>query len=533
MPELQLAFREPHQSACVAHDRRRLSKHRNLPWILASLLCAGCNSATGPDTPPSAKGSRSNSAMPALSEREVWQFCGDCHQSPDPQNFAKREWRAEVAKGYGFYRASGRVDLKPPPQEAVVAYYIGLAPDEVELPSTGQVALNDSPSPIAFEATPLDVAEASPAAISRIEPDSSVPGRWWFSDMRGGQVWEFADLNEPLRKRWTIPNPCGVCRMRLGPDGTPGYVAADLGSFRPEDHQRGGLWWIPDGPDAIPRRLVSGLGRVSHVTSADLDGDGDEDLVVSQFGWRRTGRLQVFWNDAPSGEWPHLRGAEIDPRHGALRAEIIDFDGDGRLEIVAAFAQEFESVEVYRIREDATFERFTLYRAPDPSWGTSDFALADIDADGMLDVVVCHGDSFDGGHLSPHQGITWLRQTRPMQVVERQLAAMPGVHRAVPADLDCDGDLDLAAVSLLPDQIFKGSRRPRLASVVWLEQQSDLKFVPHVLEWDTCHHATCAVGDVDGDGALDILVGRISWSGADRTIGTIYRNRGPSAVSAP
>jgi hypothetical protein len=542
MPGLHGADRTRHQLTRISLDDERVSGLRGAALMLVGLLFSGCTGDAGPESavnvsrpvgeaPPTVRDA--SNVTPVVREREIWQFCGGCHQFPDPQNFAKREWHNEVAKGFGFYRTSGRVDLKPPPQESVAAYFVGQAPDEVEFPSTAQVALHDKTGPIAFEALTLEAAESSSVAIARIEPDSSVPGRWWFTDMRGGKVWEFTGLNEPLRQRWSIPNPCSVCRLNTGPDGVPGYVVADLGSFRPEDHQRGGLWWIPEGPDAKPRPMVTGLGRVSHLVAADLDADGDEDLVVSQFGWRTTGRLQVFWNDAPSGEWPHLRAADIDPRHGALRAEICDFDGDGRLEIVAAFAQEFESVEVYRIREDATFERFTLYRAPDPSWGTSDFALADIDGDKMLDVIVCHGDSFDGGHLSPHQGITWLRQTEPMQVVERQLAAMPGVHRAVPADLDGDGDLDLAAVSLLPDKISKSSRFPRPASVVWLEQKPDLQFVPHVLEWDTCHHATCAVGDFDGDGALDILVGEISWAASNRTIGTVFRNRGPSVVAGP
>src|SRR5262249_43770574 len=151
------------------------------------------------------------------------------------------------------------------------------------------------------------------------------------------------------------------------------------------------------------------------------------------------------------------------------------------------------------------YERSTVYRAPDPSWGTSDFTVVDLDQDGRLDVVLCHGDSFDGGDLRPFHGIRWLRQTGPLEFEPRLIAGMPGVHRAVPADLDGDGDLDLAAVSLLPFSILQSSEHPRLASVVWLEHIDRDEFVPHVPEWDTCQHAMCAVMDMDGDDSLDII----------------------------
>lgn len=489
-------------------------------WVVLGL--AGCQAErpTLPDiAPPSAR------VVPPADEQAVRQFCGACHLVPRPDSFVKREWRPEVEQGYRFHLESGRVDLVPPPQEAVIAYFENLAPEHFTWTDPLLVANSHQPSPLEFQIQTISATVDTAAAVARLDrPLAGDPHQLYLSDMRGGRVWFWAGSTTAPQVVWSIPNPAAVATARIGPQALPGAVIADLGSFLPEDHYRGTVWWVDWNSHEAPKPLMTGLGRVSHVTVADLDADGDDDLIVSAFGWHKTGGVYVFWNEAPEGSWPHLREEKIDARPGALRAEVVDLDDDGMLDIVCALAQEHETVEVYRRQNVSGWIRETLYRAPDPSWGSSDFVIVDLDGDGRQDIVLCHGDSFDGGDLRPYHGITWLRQNAPGQFAELHLATMPGVHRAVPGDLDGDGDLDLAAVSLLPESILRATDRPRLASVVWFEQTQQFQFVPHVLEWDTCQHATCEVQDVDQDGDLDILVGHYHWSGQSPELLTVFRN---------
>lgn len=490
--------------------------------LLSSLLLLvlwGCSAAVPePSITPAPAVARTEN------DDDIKAFCGACHRLPEPRSFAAADWRKEVLLGFRLFEESGRTDLHPPPRERVVAYYAQRAPRELRFDGPEQVTIADRPSPLQFEAESVTVAGATEApAVARID---EVDGTCLIADMRG-VIWRWQPGAEQAERLWKVPHPAACTVVKLHADAPPGIVIGDLGTFYPEDRHRGALWWADSLTAPKVRPIMDRLSRVSHVASNDLDGDGRNDLVISEFGWRKTGRLAIGWNDPDGSEFPwSLR--VLDPRHGCLKTVVCDFDGNGQLDIVAAFAQEHETVDVFRPVGPRQFERATLSRAPDPTWGTSDFEVVDLDGDRRLDVILCHGDNFDSPTLHPFHGIRWLRQRDDGSVEEKFLAGMPGVLRAIPADLDGDGDLDIAAASLLPSADPAAPPRPKLASVVWLEQTTAGEFVPHVLEWDRYDHATCAVMDADGDGRLDIVVGHFHWTGDDPRLLTVYQNQGPS-----
>lgn len=92
------------------------------------------------------------------------------------------------------------------------------------------------------------------------------------------------------------------------------------------------------------------------------------------------------------------------------------------------------------------------------------------------------------------------------------LTAMPGVQRAVAADLDGDRDLDIAAVSYLPAEEFPRLGEMGLDAVLWLEQVGPGRFVRHPLEKGSCDHFACAADPLGDGGAAKLVVGNFCLS---------------------
>jgi hypothetical protein len=89
---------------------------------------------------------------------------------------------------------------------------------------------------------------------------------------------------------------------------------------------------------------------------------------------------------------------------------------------------------------------------------------------------------------------------------------MAGVERAVAADIDGDGLLDVVAVSWLPGNHFPERGKLGLDSVILLHQIAPGQFARYSLEKGSCDHPTCAVGDLMGDGRLHLVTGNHYFS---------------------
>ena len=95
---------------------------------------------------------------------------------------------------------------------------------------------------------------------------------------------------------------------------------------------------------------------------------------------------------------------------------------------------------------------------------------------------------------------------------------MPGVHRAQAADLDGDGDLDIVAAALLAGGSDVDEKT--LPALVWLEQtEAGRRSSRHTIEMGFPRHATLDVGDIDGDGDIDIVAGNFSIGPAIEVVG--------------
>jgi hypothetical protein len=337
------------------------------------------------------------------------------------------------------------------------------------------------------------------------------------SDMREGLVLlhNLNRENSGLEVIAHVTNPAHIEPIDLDQDGTMDLLVANLASLRPGNHTNGQVVWLrrdPQSESYEAKILAGGLGRVADVRAADFDGDGDLDLIVAAFGWRKAGSLTLLENVSKTPAEPTFASRVIEQKTGAIHVPIADLNGDGKPDFVALFSQEHEQIIAFINQGAGSFRQEVLFAAADPAYGSTGIQLVDFDHDGDIDVLYSNGDSMDSMIIKPYHGVQWLENEGKLPFRYHRVTTLPGVHRALAVDMDNDGDLDVVAASFLPNTLFTDRHELQLDSLVWMENQEG-EFLRHVLEKELCDHAALDIADCDGDGRPDLIVGNFSGDG--------------------
>lgn len=178
------------------------------------------------------------------------------------------------------------------------------------------------------------------------------------------------------------------------------------------------------------RRLAQ-VGWTMTLASQDMDGDGNDDILVSDRKGKTSG---VFWLRYPRWERHDIgaKGREV------MFAALGDINGDGRTDVAAAVR---EDAVIWWERLDESGDRWREHalRYPAGAGTAKAVAIGDINGDGRNDLVLTCERS------AGKEGVWWLEQLADGAWRPHRLSGPEGIKfdRMELLDLDGDGDLDV------------------------------------------------------------------------------------------
>lgn len=453
-------------------------------------------------------------------EQLAQRFCQGCHMLPDPQVLDKASWENAVLPMMGwrlgiYERPEVRADsliepglagqlveqagifptrqqISPEAWQRLVRYYVDAAPAALPpLPPRPEIRAELDRFRVRI---PPFRAEPPMTTLVRVDPQTR---RIYVGDTK--QDFSTLDILPPsMQPLQTVGLESAPAHMHIGPQRVNVLL---MGKMLPTDEPSGILRELvpdPDGTMGSAVRLISGLRRPVHASYGDLNDDGVEDVVISEFGFR-TGQLAWYERTPDQRFVPHV----LKPLPGALATYVRDFTGDGRLDVLALMSQGDEGIFLFHGQGGGAFREERLLRFP-AAYGSTHIDLQDFNGDGHFDILYTNGDNGDYLPVAkPYHGVRIFLNDGSNRFQERYFFPLYGAFQSRARDFDRDGDLDIAAIAFYPDY-----RTLPTAGFVYLENQGGYRFRPSTFpEVDRGRWITFDTGDTDGDGDEDIVLG--------------------------
>ena len=279
--------------------------------------------------------------------------------------------------------------------------------------------------------------------------------------------------------------------LRLGDvdaDGDLDLVVGNEAGNQVRLHLNNGAGTFTDATSQLPFDVTP----TSSIALGDVDADGDLDLLLAKdYGFQD----RLFLNNGIGtfSDATSQLPVDTDPTASAALADV---DGDGDLDAVLGVGTFFGAIPVgqqtrlYLNDGSGTFTDAS-FQMPSDTDVTADVAVADLDADGDLDLAIANWFGQDRLYLNDGNG--------NFSDATAQLPPDNDGDRAVVAgDVDGDGDVDLLfGNEYQQDRLYLND-----GFGTFTDGTALLPPRP------TDGTAALALGDVDGDGDLDAVIGR-------------------------
>ena len=273
-------------------------------------------------------------------------------------------------------------------------------------------------------------------------------------------------------------------------------------------------WYENDGnanPTWAHAYVYSNSMRSISVFAADMDGDGDMDILSAGANMNKISWYENDGNANPTWAWASVTAPNSPSNPVSVFAA--DMDGDGDMDIVSASRNDSD-IDWYDNNGNAN-PTWTARSVFDDGFDQVSVFVSDMDGDGDMDVVAAqNGDDTISWHENSSTNyVLKFPPSADTDIVSGldSSSSANGARSVFAADMDGDGDMDILSASEIDD------------TIAWYENDGNANptFAAADISTDADGAYDVFAVDIDGDGDMDI----VSASANDNTIAW-YENDG-------
>jgi hypothetical protein len=437
--------------------------------------------------------------------------CSSCHKFPDPSLLDKKTWNDQVLMDMSYrlgmrnkfeqaakiteeqFQTAVAMNIYPDTPamsvedwQAIVDYYVTNAPEN-PLPQKAKSPI--SSQTYNFQKEDFLSPSLQQGRVTSITVHPSKSEAWI-----GMNTNETFIVNSKLEVNSVFRTPSPNVNTAFIQGKT--YLLS-IGKILPNDEKVGDLYSVNSQNKLV--KLVDGLKRPVDMQVADFNGDGTIDYLICEYGYQAG---QLVWVDGKSKE-RHL----LKSQPGSRNVIIKDYSKDGKPDILVLMAEANEGVSLFINKGNGLFVEKQLLQF-DAVWGSSYMEVADLNKDGIDDIIISNGDNADNTIIKKaYHGVHVFLNDQNNNFKEAFFYPAYGATKTLARDFDADGDIDLAMIAF-----FSENDKGKNESFLYFQNQGKLQFqVTNLNLPDDARYMSMDAGDFDKDGDIDLLLGNFQF----------------------